>query len=267
MSSGDPDALLAVALEAAEAGATVALGWTRRDLRVEHKAGPDDLVSQADRDAEVAIRSVLDRARPDDAVLGEEGGAHGGSTGLQWLLDPIDGTTSYLYGRPDWAVSVAVRDADGVLLAAVVAEPVLGRVVAASAGGGTWQDGARVAELAQRDLARALVEVNLGRPEQWVHAGPVVSGLATRVRDVRRGGSAAVALANLATGRSDAAWQPGLQPWDCAAGILLVAEAGGTVGDLSGPYGATVPASGDVLAAPPALWAPLCQVLRTAWAA
>ena len=208
------------------------------------------------------MREVLLAARPGDAVLGEEAGASSGTTGVRWVVDPIDGTTNYLYGRPDWAVSVAALDDHGRVLAGVVAEPALGRTTRACAGGGTEADGARVPRMAQDDLGRALVELNLGRPEQKGAAGRLLDALVPCVRDVRRGGSAAVALAQVATGRADAAWVPGLQPWDCAAGVLLVLEAGGTVGDLAGPSGGTVPASGDVLAAPPALWEPLRQLLR-----
>jgi myo-inositol-1(or 4)-monophosphatase len=115
--------------------------------------------------------------------------------------------------------------------------------------------------LQQRDLLRALVEYNVGRDAQRALAGRAVEVLVPRVRDLRRGGSAAAALAQVATGRADAAWLPGLQPWDCAAGVLLVSEAGGTVGDLAGPTPGAVPASGDVLAAPPALWGPLRELL------
>jgi myo-inositol-1(or 4)-monophosphatase len=260
--------LLDVAQEAAAVGAAVALRWRDRAdaLVVQEKAAPDDLVSQADREAEAAIREVLAARRPDDAVLGEEAGAQQGTSGVRWLVDPIDGTTNYLYGRPDWAVSVAAAGADGQLLAAVVVEPAVGRTTWAGAGGGTYADGRRVAPLTQDDLVRALVELNLGRPDQK-HAVPaVLAALVPAVRDVRRGGSAACALAQVATGRADAAWVPGLQPWDCAAGALLVTEAGGTVGDLQGPTPGVVPASGDVLAASSGLWQQLRALLQPAYA-
>jgi myo-inositol-1(or 4)-monophosphatase len=263
-----PGDLLDVARDAARAGAAVAAGWAdrRAELVVSAKADPDDLVSRADTEAEAAVLAVLTRRRPHDGVLGEEGGSRPGTTGLRWVVDPIDGTTNYLYGRPDWAVSVAVLDDAGQHSPAVV-EPALGRTTEASAGGGTWSDGRRAPALEQAELSRALVELNLGRPAQKHHAGPLLSALVPRVRDVRRGGSAACALAQVATGRADAAWVPGLQPWDCAAGILLVAEAGGTVGDLDGATPGAVPASGDVLAAPPSLWEPLRALLRPVYAA
>ncbi|GHD51192.1 inositol monophosphatase family protein [Streptomyces galbus] len=256
--------LLGLAREAARAGARTATSWLDRAHRllVEEKAGPDDLVSQADRDTERAVRDVLAAHRPHDAVLGEEEGTTVGGGRVRWVVDPIDGTTNYLYGRPDWAVSVAAVDTDGDrLLAGVVIEPALGLLTEARAGARTVADGTPVAPLRQHDLGRALVELNFGRPDQRQRAGPTVGALLPRVRDLRRGGSAAAALAQVASGRADALWAPGLQPWDCAAGVLLVQQAGGTVGDLGGPTPGTWPHSGDVLAAPPALWRPLRALL------
>jgi myo-inositol-1(or 4)-monophosphatase len=263
-----PEELAVIARSAAEAGARVALSWLdrARTLRVEEKAAPDDLVSQADRDAERAIRAVLADRRPGDGVLGEEAGTTTGRSALRWVVDPIDGTTNYLYGRPDWAVSVAVaRAADRRLLAGVVIEPLLDRVTEAWCGGGTHADGVRVPPLRQRDLIRALVELNLGRDRQRALAGRMIDALRPQVRDVRRGGSAAAALAQLATGRADAVWAPGLRAWDCAAGALLVHEAGGVVGDLTTTTPGTWPASGDVLAASPALWQPLRDLLAAVY--
>jgi myo-inositol-1(or 4)-monophosphatase len=118
---------------------------------------------------------------------------------------------------------------------------------------------------AQDDLSRALVEINLGRPDQRPQAPDMVAALTPRVRDLRRGGSAAAALAHVATGRADAAWLPGLQPWDIAAGVLLVQEAGGVVGDLSGRSDGTWPRSGDVLAASKDLFEPLRGLLAAAY--
>jgi len=260
----DPSELLAVARLAAEAGARTAMSWRDRadQLFIEEKTGPADLISQADRDAELAVREVLARHRPDDGVLGEEQGMTGGRSGVRWIVDPIDGTTNYLYGRPDWAVSVAAaRVADGELLAGVVAEPAVGRLTEACLGGGTWADGRRVPELRAVELSHVLLELNLGHASQRLLSGRLLDALVPVTRDVRRGGSAASALAQMVTGRADAVWVPGLQPWDCAAGVLLVQEAGGLVGDLAGPVPGTWPASGDVLAAPPGLWEPLRVLL------
>jgi myo-inositol-1(or 4)-monophosphatase len=260
----DTSELLELARQAATAGAEVAVAWQRHreELEVEEKAAPDDLVSQADRDTEREVRRVLVQARPDDALLGEEDGAVAGGSGIRWLVDPIDGTTNYLYGRPDWAVSVAaVRVEDGRTLAAAVAEPALDRLTEASLGSGAWSAGRRLRCRPATDLQRALVEVNLGRPAQRHHAAELMRALVPSVRDVRRGGSAAAALAQVADGRADAYWGPGLQPWDGAAGALIVAEAGGLVGALSGPTEGDWPAGGDILAAPATLWEPLREIL------
>jgi myo-inositol-1(or 4)-monophosphatase len=257
--------LLAVGRAATAAGVEVASAWQRRreELRVEEKAASDDLVSQADRDTEAAIREVLRELRPGDAIRGEEGGMTAGDTGIHWLIDPIDGTTNYLYGRPDWAVSVAaVRSADSRTLAGVVSEPALGRTAEAALGEGAWSDGRALRRQQPVDLERALVEVNLGRPAQRDHAGDLLRALVPRVRDVRRGGSAASALVQVADGRADAYWGPGLQAWDGAAGALIAGEAGATVGDLDTATEGDWPPGGDVLAAVPSLWEPLCEALR-----
>ncbi len=264
----DPAELLTVARLAAQAGADTARAWRERadELRIEEKHGPADLVSQADREAESAVRAVLARCRPQDAVLGEEHGETGGQSGVRWIVDPIDGTTSYLYGRADWAVSVAAADtARDRLLAAVVAEPMLGRLTQARLGGGTWSGGMRCRIRTGDELARALVEVNLGTPQQQERAGQMVATLLPRVRDLRRSGSAAAALAMVATGRADAAWIPGVRPWDCAAGVLLVQEAGGLVGDLAEVIPGTWPPGGDVLAAGPGLREPLRHALAAVY--
>jgi myo-inositol-1(or 4)-monophosphatase len=258
------DELSAVALAAATAGGERALAWHARTSGREdqQKTGPRDLVSRADLETEQVIRDILTARRPHDAVLGEEQGSTVGSTEIEWLVDPIDGTTSYLYGRGDWSVSVAARDAHGRMLTGVVSEPANGLMTTATVGCGTWQGDHRFSVSSRTDLAEALVEVNFGRPvDQHPHAGAMVTGLLPEVRDLRRSGSAAACLATVATGRADAAWLPGLQPWDGAAGLLLVLEAGGVVGDLSGPSKGRWPRSGDVLAAPPALWGPLRDLL------
>jgi myo-inositol-1(or 4)-monophosphatase len=263
--------LPAVTMAAVTAGATTALRWWRRraELTIRAKSDADDLVSEADLDTQAAIFAVLTRLRPGDLVHGEEEPAAGTSPGtaVEWWVDPIDGTTSFLYGRSDWSVSVAAVDGrDGQVLAAAVAEPVLGLVTTATQGGGTWSNGNRVQGSGCTQLARALVDVNLGRAEQRDAAGDMVGRLTPRVRDLRRGGSAAAALAQLATGRTDAVWAPGLQQWDGAAGLLLASEAGAAVGDLTGYTGARWPGSGDVLAAPPRLWDELRALLGPIYA-
>ncbi|MCW2835590.1 MAG: hypothetical protein JWN68_3543 [Nocardioides sp.] len=228
---------------------------------MQEKAGPWDLVSRADLETEEVIRGVLSQHRPDDCVRGEELGTDQGTTGVSWLVDPIDGTTSYLYGRADWAVSVAAFGPDGRVAAGVVVEPAYGRTSSATRGCGTLVDDRPASLSSTTTLDQALVEINFGRRDQHPRAGAMVDVLLGEVRDLRRGGSAASSLAHAASGRADAVWSPGLQPWDGAAGVLLVLEAGGIVGDLDGPSGGRWPESGDVLAAPEALWEPLRDLL------
>lgn len=256
--------LLDTAREVARAAGDVALGWRDRvhALAVEEKTGPGDLVTQADRDAEQAAREVLARRRPQDAVVGEEHLATTGASGLTWYVDPIDGTTNYVYGRDEWAVSVAaVRDEDALVLAGVVAEPPYGHVTQARRGGGTLLDGHPVRVRVPTALDQVVVEVGLGRAAHRARSGRLLNTLVPRLRDVRRTGSAAIALAQVASGRVDASWGPDLQPWDLAAGLVLVSEAGGEVGDLDGPSPGRLVRSGHVLAGHPDVTAPLRRLL------
>ena len=258
--------LLDTAYDVARAAGAAALAWRERTgLIVQEKTGPGDLVSQADRDAEQAARDVLARRRPGDAVTGEEAGTTCGTDladQVRWLIDPIDGTTNYVYGRDDWAVSVAAVDADsGAVLAGVVAEPAGGRVTGARLGGGTRCNGRLVQIRATTSLDQVVADVGLGRAAHRPLAGRLFELAVPQLRDLRRSGSAALALVHVATGRADACWGPGLQPWDAAAGLLLVVEAGGVVGDLDGPGDGAFPASGNVLAAAPAVFEPLRHLL------
>jgi myo-inositol-1(or 4)-monophosphatase len=262
------DELLDVAREAARSGAGRALEWStrRRQLKVEEKAAPGDYVSDADRASEEAIRQVLSRRRPGDGVLGEEGGETHGKSGVIWAVDPIDGTTEYLYGGSGWAVSVAaVRAGDHRVLAGAVIEPTVGRLTEGRLGGGTWCDGERLRGRPQTDLRRAVVEINLGRGQQRAHAGALLDSLVPRIRDIRDRGSAACALSALAGGRVDAYWGPGLQMWDAAAGLLLAAEAGALTGDLNGSAPGHWPSSGDCLAANAELFDQLRVLLGRAY--
>jgi myo-inositol-1(or 4)-monophosphatase len=263
-----PHELLEVAREAAAVGAELALSWWKNldQLIIEQKTGPSDLVSQADRQVEDAVRGVLSHHRPDDGVLGEEGGELLGTSGITWVIDPIDGTLAYLYGLPDWTVSIAAaRPAGEEVLAGVVVAPVLDRVVAACTGGGTTLNGRPVRVRSAAALDHALVSINFGRADRQTKAGRMIDALVPRVRHVRRGGSTAAGLAEVATGSADAAWTPGAKPWDIAAGALLVREAGGVIGDLDGVTGSGWPASGEVLAAPAGLWEPIRALLARAY--
>jgi myo-inositol-1(or 4)-monophosphatase len=246
--------LLAVADEAARAGAAVLVPRFGRERALASKSSPTDLVSEADLASEREIREVLSRRRPDDGVLGEEGtGDLEGTTGLRWVVDPLDGTINYLYGHPQWCVSVAVEDADGPV-AGVVYDPLRGECFAAERGSGATRNGARMAPATPATtLAEALVSTGFGYEAAIREAqGRIVADLLPAVRDIRRAGSAALDLAWTAAGRHDAYYEFGVQHWDMAAGALVCREVGLDVRALPGgeilPPGIAV-AGAELLAA------------------
>ncbi|HEY1478876.1 MAG TPA: inositol monophosphatase family protein [Gaiellales bacterium] len=194
-----------------------------------YKSSSTDPVSDADRDAETAILGLLRAARPDDAMLGEEGTAEQGASGLRWVIDPLDGTVNYLYGQPAFAVSIACEDDQGGLVA-VVHQPTSGETFSARRGGGATLDGARLSINRPAALEQALVATGFSydRARRELQ-GRLVARVLPRVRDVRRGGSAALDLAWVAQGRLDGYYEHGLNAWDWAGGALLVQEAGGRV--------------------------------------
>lgn len=227
--------------------ATAAAERAGRLLRERFEAGPErsvttkstatDLVSEADFAAQRAIRSLLDEHRPGDGFLGEEGGDAAGSTGLRWVVDPLDGTINFLFGIPQWCVSVAVGDEDGGL-AGVVHDPIRRETFAAVRGGPARLNGRVLCARTGSDLGTAMIATGFAyeaalRAEQ----GKVFAGLISRVRDVRRCGAAALDLAWTAAGRYDAYYERGLNPWDLAAGELLCRSAGLSVRELA-PTGA-----------------------------
>ncbi|MEA2352409.1 MAG: monophosphatase [Thermoleophilaceae bacterium] len=205
------------------------------------------MVSDADRTAEDAIAELIRRERPDDALLGEEGTAAGGSSGRRWVVDPLDGTTNYLYGLPVWAVSVAVEDADGGV-AGVVLDPTRDELFAAARGEGATLGGAPIRVRDGTPLEESLIATGFAYgAAQRAEQARVLQHVLPRVRDVRRAGAAAIDLAWVAAGRLDGYFERGLNPWDWAAGRLLVAEAGGAVADLRGEPAGLV-AAGSSLA-------------------
>jgi myo-inositol-1(or 4)-monophosphatase len=244
-----PDDLLQVALEAARAAADELLPrFGHRQPGVRSKSSPTDLVSEADVSAETAIRGVLGARRPQDAILGEEGGATGDGE-LRWVIDPLDGTTNFLFGVPQWAVSVACEDAAGALVG-VVLDPVRGETFTATRGGAARLDGEEIAASGAGDLATALVATGFAyEADVRRRQAEVLLRVLPAVRDIRRAGAAALDLAWLACGRYDAYWERGVKPWDVAAGGLIAAQVGLEVQRLDesddGPAG--------VIAAPAAL--------------
>jgi myo-inositol-1(or 4)-monophosphatase len=211
------------------------------------KTSDTDLVSDADREAEITIRDRLAAERPDDGLLAEEGSRAESESGRRWVVDPLDGTVNFLYGVPVWAVSVALEDADGALLG-VVHDPVHGETYSAVRGGGARLNGEAIAVSGCDRLERALVATGFSYEEEHrVEQAEIVRGLLPRVRDIRRAGAAALDLAWLAAGRYDAFYERGVKRWDWAAARLVAEEAGAVTGDLDGePTGVIAAASGEL---------------------
>jgi myo-inositol-1(or 4)-monophosphatase len=257
MSDASPGVLLAVANEAAEAAAAVLLARYQAaagPVGLATKSSATDLVSEADLAAETAIRAVLAERRPGDGILGEEGtGDVPGTTGVRWIVDPLDGTVNYLFGLPQWCVSVACDGRVGVIL-----DPVRGERFEVVIGERATLNGSDVRPSSRDDLATALVATGFGydaavRERQ----AAVVARLLPHVRDIRRMGSAALDLAWTAAGRYDAFYEHGVQVWDTAAGTMLCAQAGLDVRELSGRDG--LPAG--VMAAAPGLAGALAELV------
>jgi myo-inositol-1(or 4)-monophosphatase len=238
--SHDPHELLEIAASAAEEAAELLLS-RHGDVRVvETKSSPTDVVTEMDGAAEELIRRRILEARPGDAILGEEGGQTGADSQVRWIVDPLDGTVNYLYGLPDWAVSIAAEVA-GTVVAGVVCAPLQRSTYQATIGGGAWlNSGWRPAPVPLScttgvDLADALVATGFSYTAgQRAAQGAVVAQLLPRVRDIRRAGAAALDLCSLAAGRVDAYYESGVHYWDIAAGGLIAREAGAHVGGLHG---------------------------------
>jgi myo-inositol-1(or 4)-monophosphatase len=218
--SGD---LLAIAVDAARAAGAILVDHYERGVReVATKSTPTDLVSEADLEAERAIRELLLARRPDDAILGEEGDDVPGTTGLRWVVDPLDGTINYLFGIPQWCVSVACEGNVGVIF-----DPLRQELFSVVAGEEATLDGVPLRGSDRDDLATAMVSTGFGYDARVRAAqAAVVARLLPQVRDIRRLGSAALDLAWLAAGRYDAYYEYGLNAWDWAAGEMLCAAAG-----------------------------------------
>ena len=265
--------LLAVATGAArEAGELLALPGGRVSVAAT-KSSPTDVVTEMDRRSEELIRARILAGRPGDAILGEEGGQTGDTAGapVRWVIDPLDGTVNYLYGLPDWAVSIAAEVA-GEVVAGAVFVPSRGELFTATRGGGGWLEsvGAPRAARAGRagrvrlrcrpgvPLDQALVATGFGyRAARREVQGEVVAALLPRVRDIRRAGVASADLCSVAAGRLDAFYERGLNYWDYAAGALIAAEAGAVVGGLHG----APPSTSMTVAAGPGLFPALADAL------
>ncbi|WP_405745394.1 inositol monophosphatase [Streptomyces sp. NBC_01525] len=244
------DELLQLALEAADRAGRLLRDGRPADLGVAAtKTSPIDVVTEMDIASEKLITGFLAEHRPHDGFLGEEGASIVGTSGVRWVIDPVDGTVNYLYGLPSWAVSIAAEK-DGETVVGVVAAPMRGETCHAVLGGGAFNNGERVSHRPAPPLSQALIGTGFGYlAERRAAQAEVVRTLVPRVRDIRRGGSAAIDLCDVACGRLDGYYERGLNPWDLAAGVLIAREAGALTGGRPGEpasHELTVAASPEV---------------------
>ncbi|MFF2045531.1 inositol monophosphatase family protein [Kitasatospora sp. NPDC058170] len=259
------DELLDVALDAARQAGALLRDGRPADLGVaDTKSSPVDVVTEMDLASEKLVLELITRRRPDDGYLGEEGSERPGTSGVRWVVDPLDGTVNYLYGLPSWAVSVAA-ELDGRVVVGVVYAPVRGELFHAVTGRGAHLDGRPVAVRPAPPWGQALIGTGFGYVQSVrVRQAEVLLALMPEVRDIRRGGAAAVDLCDVAAGRLDGYYERGLAPWDRAAGCLIAAEAGALVGGRPG-HG---PDGELTVAAAPGVYQPLQDRLAElrAWA-
>jgi len=240
---------------ALEAGSLAAKRKAEGVEVVDRKSSSVDIVTAADRETEALIRSRLGELRPDDGFFGEESSAEAGTSGLTWIVDPIDGTVNFLYGIPHYAVSIAVVEGDPDplswrALAGCVVNPAIGEVYTASAGGGAYLGDRRLEVAASVELSQALIATGFAySAEERARQGAVIAALLPKVRDIRRMGTASLDLCAVATGRANAYYERTLSPWDHAAGALIAREAGAIVKGL----GDAAPSRDFILAAAPGL--------------
>lgn len=253
-----PSELRELAADIAREAGSFAHGQRRRlgaGARAVHvtKSSDVDPVTEFDRATEELVVRRLRSERPDDSIVGEEGADHRGSSGLEWHIDPIDGTVNFVYDLPGWCTSIAVLR-DGIPIAGAIYAPVVDELYSAALGEGATVDGAAITVSGSTDLATSLpatgFSYHLGRHR--VEQAQRIARVLPIVRDIRRQGSAALDLAYVAAGRVDAYFEEFIRSWDIAAGVLLVTEAGGTVTSFHGdPLDVGAPAG--IVAATPAL--------------
>jgi myo-inositol-1(or 4)-monophosphatase len=227
--------LLDTALEAAHRAGALLRDGRPADLGVAAtKSSPIDVVTEMDIAAEKLITGFLSERRPGDGLLGEEGTSVEGTTGVRWVIDPLDGTVNYLYDLPSWAVSIAAEK-DGETIVGVVEVPMRGETYQAVLGEGAYVDGQLACCRPAPAFEQALIGTGFGYlTERRVAQAAVVRGLLPRVRDIRRSGSAAIDLCDVGCGRLNGYYERGLKPWDFAAGALFAREAGAITGGRPG---------------------------------
>lgn len=213
------------------------------------KSSATDLATEADRASERLIVDGIKKARPDDAVLGEEGSDHAGTSGLTWIVDPLDGTTNFVYGFGSWSVSIGVADAAGTLAGAVY-DPLRDEMFAAARGEGASLNGRPLGELIATPLAESLIGTGFSySAEDRRGQARLIPVVLPRVRDIRRAGAASLDLCYVGAGRLNGYYEAGLHPWDRAAGLLVATEAGASYDDVED----LVPNRSTLVVAPPEL--------------
>jgi myo-inositol-1(or 4)-monophosphatase len=257
------DPMLNIATRAVRAAGDLIVRYLDRidTLQVSSKAR-NDFVSEVDRQAEREIVHILQKAYPGHAFLGEEGGRQGAKgEDFVWIIDPLDGTTNFLHGFPQFAVSLALQHR-GRLELAVVYDPLRQELFTAKRGGGAALNSRRIRVARQNSLTGALLGTGIPFKDQ-THIEAYLNMLRDLVRDtagIRRAGSAALDLSYVAAGRLDGFWEFGLKKWDMAAGILLIQEAGGVVSDLEG--GGTYLETGNLVTGNPRVHQQMLEVIR-----
>jgi myo-inositol-1(or 4)-monophosphatase len=255
-STPEPARLLDIAVELAHAAGRKLLdGQAGVRTTVETKSTRTDMVTEMDRASEALIAEGLRQARPHDGMLGEEGTAAPGVTGVVWVVDPLDGTTNYLYDFPSWAVSIGAM-IDGVPTVGAVYDPVHDETFTGVSGGGSFLNGTRLRVAGAPDLATALVGTGFSYDAaNRRRQAELLTTVLPVVRDVRRAGSAASDMCWVAAGRLDAYYERGVQLWDVAAGTVIATEAGAVVDRLDDE---------TIVVAAPQLFDPLCALLASA---
>lgn len=238
MSEANPaqTGFLHTAIRAAQAAARIHQQNVGRDLAIDTKSTEIDLVTRVDKESEAVIREILLTAYPDHVVLGEEAGQDGDAP-QRWIVDPLDGTLNYAHGFPFYCVSIAL-EVQGRIEVGVVLDSVHNDLFAATRGGGAFLNGAPLRVTKATDLRKSMLATGFAyTSETMMDNVELFRRMLPRCRAIRRPGAAALDLAYVACGRLDGFWELALNPWDCAAGILLIEEAGGRVSGASGePY-------------------------------
>lgn len=251
--------LLGIASRLAHQAGKMALAGRHGGLKnVQTKTTATDMVTEFDRASELLVVEGLQLHRPDDSIIGEEGASQSGTSGITWYIDPIDGTTNFLYSLPNWAVSIGATDDNGALAGAVYI-PALDEMFTAVRGGGAHLNGSRIRCSTTTDLSQALVCTGFSySSEQRTLQAQRVARMIHLIRDIRRFGAAAIDLCYVACGRLDAYFEENLQSWDIVAGELIAREAGCRTGNFDGQ--AVSPA--QLLTAVPAIFDDLASLIN-----